>query len=328
VDEIIIVDTGSTDGTKAAAAEYTDKIFDFAWIDDFSAARNFSFSKASCDYILWLDADDVLPPEEAQKLIELAQSLSGIPDVVMMKYQIAFDENGRCVMWYYRERLLKRARGFQWQGAVHEVITPSGQTLYSDVAVQHHRPHRPASDRNLRIYESFLQKGGVLSARDNYYYARELYDWGRYRESADMLKTFLDLGNGWIEDRLSACLLLADCYGRTGDRERQITSLYRWLTYDEPRPGLCCALGRWYLDQGYVKAAVFWYLAALSCPPPGSGFIWEDEREFIPCVWLCVCYDRLGNLDLALRYHERARAVKPNDPAVLHNAAYLKARLG
>ncbi|MBQ9385174.1 MAG: glycosyltransferase, partial [Ruminiclostridium sp.] len=50
-DEIIICDTGSTDGTKAIAAEYTDRIYDFPWIDDFAAARNFVFSKATMEYI-------------------------------------------------------------------------------------------------------------------------------------------------------------------------------------------------------------------------------------------------------------------------------------
>ena len=51
MDEIIIVDTGSADRTKEIAARYTDRIYDFAWIDDFSAARNFAFSMAGCDYI-------------------------------------------------------------------------------------------------------------------------------------------------------------------------------------------------------------------------------------------------------------------------------------
>ena len=59
VDEINIVDTGSTDRTKEIVAKYTDRIFDFEWIDDFSAARNFSFQQATRQYILWLDADDI-----------------------------------------------------------------------------------------------------------------------------------------------------------------------------------------------------------------------------------------------------------------------------
>ena len=52
-DEIVIVDTGSSDGTAVVARNYTEKVFSFAWCDDFSAARNFSFSKASCDLVMW-----------------------------------------------------------------------------------------------------------------------------------------------------------------------------------------------------------------------------------------------------------------------------------
>ena len=59
VDEIILVDTGSQDRTREIARHFTEKVYEFPWIDDFAAARNFSFSKASCDYCMWLDADDV-----------------------------------------------------------------------------------------------------------------------------------------------------------------------------------------------------------------------------------------------------------------------------
>ena len=59
-DEIIIVDTGSTDKTKEIASLFTDQIYDFPWIDDFAAARNFAFQKGAGDYLFWLDADDVI----------------------------------------------------------------------------------------------------------------------------------------------------------------------------------------------------------------------------------------------------------------------------
>src|SRR5689334_11976737 len=70
-DEIIIVDTGSTDQTKERALKWTLHVFNFKWIEDFSAARNYSFNQATMDYILWLDADDILLPENRQKLLEL-----------------------------------------------------------------------------------------------------------------------------------------------------------------------------------------------------------------------------------------------------------------
>lgn len=66
MDEIIIVDTGSTDQTKEIAARYTDKIYDFEWVQDFSAARNFAFSKATKEYIYSADADEVLDEENRE----------------------------------------------------------------------------------------------------------------------------------------------------------------------------------------------------------------------------------------------------------------------
>jgi len=71
VDEIIIVDTGSTDNTKGIARKFNAKIFDFKWVDDFAAARNFSISKATKDWILVLDADEEIDKENMKKLLEL-----------------------------------------------------------------------------------------------------------------------------------------------------------------------------------------------------------------------------------------------------------------
>ena len=107
-DEIVVVDTGSADRTRQIAAEYG-RVFDFAWCDDFSAARNFSFEQAEKEYILWLDADDVIAPEDRERFLALKERMDGTEDVVMLPYHTAFDEQGRPTFTYYRERLLRRS---------------------------------------------------------------------------------------------------------------------------------------------------------------------------------------------------------------------------
>lgn len=74
-DEIIVVDTGSTDATKRIAAGYTDRIYDFAWTGDFSEARNFAFSKAKMEYIYSADADEELDEENRAAFLRMKEVL-------------------------------------------------------------------------------------------------------------------------------------------------------------------------------------------------------------------------------------------------------------
>ena len=120
VDEIIIVDTGSTDRTREIATHFTNQIFDFPWQDDFSAARNEAFSHASMDYCMWLDADDVFLEEDQKAFLNLKETLDPTVSVVMAPYHTGFDERGRVTFSYYRERLIKNRAGMCWVGAVHE----------------------------------------------------------------------------------------------------------------------------------------------------------------------------------------------------------------
>ena len=86
VDEIIIVDTGSTDNTLKILKNLNIVPYRFEWINDFSAARNFSFSKATKDYILWLDADDILNPDDIELFKNLKNTLTPDIDAVSFIY--------------------------------------------------------------------------------------------------------------------------------------------------------------------------------------------------------------------------------------------------
>lgn len=328
VDEIIIVDTGSTDRTKEIAARYTDLVYDFAWIDDFSAARNFSFSKATKEFTMWLDADDILTEKDCAALIALKPQIPDTVNVVVMRYHTAFDEEGNPTFSYNRERLLRTSAGFVWEGCVHEAIHYSGPVLYSEIGITHRSVKEGYSDRNLRIYEKQIEKGIALTPRDSFYFGRELYYHGQYERAKTVLQTFLREGNGWLENKIDACKVLSDCCKATGDVSGALQALMQAFQYDLPRAEICCKIGGLFFQEEAYPMAIFWYQLALTRPKEeqGNGFCDLDCYGFLPCIQLCVCYDRIGDYEKAEAYNRKAGEYRPFSPAYLQNLVYFANR--
>lgn len=328
VDEIIITDTGSTDRTREIARRLADKVYDFPWVDDFSAARNFTFGKATKDYILWLDADDIILPDEAVKFRRLKKTLSPDVDAVMMGYHTGFDEQGRTVFSYFRERLVKRSRGFQWREPVHEYLQIGGKVINADVYITHAKPHQRPSARNMEIYENLLAEGKSLSPRGVYYYARELKDNGRLDDAISMFSRFLESGLGWVEDNISACGELAKCYQSQKESSKALDSMLRSFHFDTPRAEICCQIGYHFKELGNYRQAAFWFDLVLHLEKPLSswGFHQEDCWGYIPCVECAVCHDQLGDYDAAERYNDMAASYKPDASAVSHNRKYFASK--
>ncbi len=328
-DELVVVDTGSTDATVAIAQRYTSQVFHYPWQDDFAAARNFSFTQAHMDYCMWIDADDLLLPKDREELLHLKETLDPSVDLVMMPYHTAFDANGSPTFSYERERWLRRDRQFRWQGAVHEAIPPSGKILHVGAAITHHKVGTGNPDRNLRILEGLLRQKGSLEPRQQYYYGRELLAHGQWIRAAQVLQDFLQQGQGWVENNLDACLVLSKCYQQLGQEERSLHALLHALTYTRPRGEVCCALGDHFMNRGQYEDAIFWYGTALHCPRPQTGaFVQEDCYGYRPALLLCVCYDRLGQRERAREYNELAGQFRPQDPSVLYNRNYFAQQAG
>lgn len=328
-DEIIIVDTGSEDRTKEIAGAYGAVIYDFTWIDDFSAARNYAFSKATRDYIFWLDADDYLREEDQALFRELKSSLPEQVDSVNMQYNLAFDGEGRVTTSLRRNRLVRRACGFRWIGPVHEYLEVYGPSLASTVCVTHEKD-KAYTDRNLRIYRKRAAEGESFSARDQYYYANELRDHGIHREACRYYELFLSGGQGWIEDNIQACLRLAECLEALGEKEAAFTAVTRTLQYDTPRAEGCCRLGAWHLEKGQLHPAIYWFELALQLPGQAESMAMKNEAfsTWIPNLQLALCYDRLGQHERANRYNETALLHSPGHPSMLYNRNYFQKLLG
>ena len=122
VSEIVIVDTGSTDATLSIAEEYGAKIFDFDWVDDFSAARNFALSKTTGDWVLYLDADERLDEqskEEVRRRTENARKTGFYCVVKNLDSEKSRDNS------FIYVRLFANQPNIEFTGKVHEQIEDS-----------------------------------------------------------------------------------------------------------------------------------------------------------------------------------------------------------
>ncbi|MBR4038705.1 MAG: glycosyltransferase family 2 protein [Clostridia bacterium] len=329
VDEIVIVDTGSTDATKEIAGRYTAHVYDYAWRDDFAHARNESFSLATKPFVLWLDADDVLDAPQREKLVALKQRLTDEIDAVMMPYHYAFSPDGRPSLVFERERIVRRAAGFAFSGAVHEAMAVSGHVIHEDIVIRHTGEHGKQSNRrNLAIYEKQIAQGNTLSARDWYYYARELGSAGQSAQAVRAYDTFLSMDGGGINHQ-DALLERGKCLEELGRHLEAKRSYFAALETGEPRAEILCALGACFLSEDALHAAGLWYRAALLCRMPAQTlfFTQPDAYGYIPLMQLCVILSRLGEEGQACRMNEQALLLRPGDPAALYNRAYFAQKL-
>ena len=130
-DEIILVDTGSTDSSIEIAGKFTAKVYNFEWVNDFSAARNYAISKAEGEWILYLDADERISPESLKELSEIAKTESKTGYFCTVK-SIDNENNRDNSMRYIR--LFRNLPSIAFQGKVHEQI--SGSLLNNGYALK------------------------------------------------------------------------------------------------------------------------------------------------------------------------------------------------
>ncbi len=192
VDEIVVVDTGSTDRTLERARRFTDRIFEIPWVDDFSAARNFSLAQARGEWILLLDADEVIYAPELAALRALLRdrASSGLTGVVLELHEfevdyscLAFNDE---IPWPRVEtrvapklRLVRSTASLRFVGRIHECLDsarPSDMDVRPDVRFAHYRDKRTKQAKH--DYYMRLEEAALLSEPRNsnaHYNALEAY---------------------------------------------------------------------------------------------------------------------------------------------------------
>lgn len=293
MDEIIIVDTGSVDRTKEIAAGYTSHIYDFAWNGSFADARNYSFSKASCQYIYCADADEVIDEENRARFRLLKKGLLPEIDIVQMYYcnQLSYNT----IYNYdreYRPKLYKRLRTFTWCNPIHETVSLEPVIYDSDIEIQH-RPTGQHASRDLKAFEQMYKDGVRLSSHLHTLYAKELLIAGEKADLENAIPAFIETTKDdtrSAEEKMEAYCILARAY-RLGD---EVGNFFKYTTKAVTSEGdgcaeICLELGLHYMAQNDFEEALIWLNAALQAP-----CILSLKARHEAAVRLSECYKKLG----------------------------------
>ncbi|HCW80812.1 MAG TPA: glycosyl transferase family 2 [Ruminococcaceae bacterium] len=308
-DELIIADTGSTDRTKEIAARYTDKIYDFPWNGDFSAARNFAFSKASMEYIYSADADEAIDEENRRKFLKLKQSLPHDTELVQMRYRNQKKYNTVYnLKTELRPKLFRRLRTFRWKGPVHETVDLGVRMANSDIAIMH-LPESQHAPRDFSMLREAASKG-QLSSRLARMYAKELFIGGTgsdFLEAYPVFEPVLHDENASFDDvRVAQCVVV-----HAARLKKDSTMMFKAALKNviaKPCAEVCCDLGAYFAGTGdFEEAATWYYTAAYGAHSELDVRLSGD----VPLHHLATCYKKLGMLREAGECLSRAGKWKP-----------------
>ncbi len=303
--EIVVTDTGSEDNSAEIAKQYTDRVYKFTWINDFSAARNFCISRASHNTILSLDTDEFIRPLDWEALQEaIEKHPKSLGAIELFSY---FDVDGGTKHQVSRlERLFNR-RYYHFQNPVHEVLVPIGN-------------HKPSS-YNAPItvdhvgYQGTDEKLKEKAKRDMALIRTEI------ENDPENPYLYFQLGQGYMlmRDHIGALpwfrkamelhpvpgadytlALLCNYAGILLDdnlvEEASCVLPYR-ASFSDNKDFLCLS-GRIYLHMGQPLKALPEFVQALNAPK----YSLEDPRT--PSYYIGLIYEMFGKKDIARTHYE------------------------
>jgi glycosyltransferase involved in cell wall biosynthesis len=317
-DEVVVVDTGSRDATREVARAHGALVYEFEWVDDFAAARQFAFDRATCDWVAWLDADDVVTNAAGVRAAAeaAAPGVSGFE----WRYVTGRDAAGNVACEFWRERCVRNDGSFRWEGRVHEVLvaSPARRLARDEGVVVEHRPEeRRASEkqrRNLRILETELRHAGKdASPRLLFYLANEYAQGGRARRAIACYRKYLRVAT-WDDERYYAQTRLAALL-RAGRRfDEAVAANLESLKVCPHWPDAYFGLAETYYHLRDWHKVVHWCEVGRAMPRPDTPlFVNPLDHSFNWIIFYTNALYHLGETADALSWTKRALQIQPGD---------------
>ncbi|MBD5549052.1 MAG: glycosyltransferase [Lachnospiraceae bacterium] len=312
--EIIVADTGSTDRTKEIAHQYGAKVYDFEWINDFSAARNFSIAKASYDWILVLDCDEWAEESNPEEFMVLAKEYPAYIGRLKRK-NFTPSENDQRIYTDMVERFFNR-RYYHYEAPIHEQLTPStSQIPYAfeiPLTVLHtgyvgtKEKLEAKRIRNMTL----LQKELELHPDDPYLYfqmGQEYYCEDDYETAAKYYSKVLTFD---LSPTLEYLRLTIQAYGNCLIRLNRIEEALQYeQLYDTfaTNPDFVFLMGRIYYVSGQPIKAMSEFIKATSMDNPYA----EGTNTFLCWYYMGLINERMGNADAAASFYKKCGDFEP-----------------
>lgn len=332
VDEIVVVDTGSTDHTREVAARFTEKVYDFPWRQDFAAARQFAFDQATAEWVGWLDADDIVIGAETIRP-ELATVAANVGSVYW-RYVVGRDGHGNITCEYWRERCVRNNGASRWSGRIHEVLlTDRSWTSHraTGVYVEHH-PEAERSEeklqRNIALLEAELAATSPRpEPRTLYYLARDYASAGNLKMAFTHLQHYLRIAT-WLDEKYQAQNLLSSLYRREQRYHAAIDSDFEALRLLPTWPDAYFGLAESYYYLQEWPKVVHWAEMGQSLPLPRTLAILNPMTySYDWLIYYTNALFQVGRVADALRWTRHALSIRPDDPWHQHNERFFAEQL-
>lgn len=312
-DELVIVDTGSTDKTVEIARSYTDKVFHFDWIKHFAKARNFAFSKCTQPWVMWLDADDYLKAEDVKKIRQFFLEHKDDPQLDYMLFNYFYwveppTPEGQIQATQLRERIIRKEKAV-WQGRCHEIVPIYWERsiCIPDVGVYHLRSaedRQADGDRNIELMKLAAEEDPT--SRSFFYLGNEYMDRGYGKKARESyLKAFNKQDN--IDTCFQSAYKIAKIYHIDGNLPKANYWYKRSLEYQVDYREPLLGLGEIAFQNNDFSKAAFWYESSLNIAEPKHPVmvITKENYSWLPHDRLAKCFFKLGQFDKAKEHLEK-----------------------
>lgn len=330
-DEIIVVDTGSTDSTKDIALKYTEHVYDFEWVRDFAKARNFAASKASGEWILSMDADEYVDRDSFEKFKQELDNNPPEEDINAVQIVNFVGDKADSTVLNRHTRFYRNNGNIEYERPIHEVLTYKfdenkknyglvNLLVYHTGYMKDVDKEKQKTERNLSILLEQKEKKGI----DYFYIGNEYNKLGEIDKAIRYYQLSYNNRESVAADYITKLLVFL------------IDALYREKRYDEALEIIKgCEEGYPnYADYKYYKGLI--YLTKKDYKKAKSIFEnilanstnliidhSEEYKEYGPLIHLANIYEKENNLQKAVEYYARAVSVNPSNDSIWSRLLYL-----